>query len=492
MIRLSAVLLAALAVNVASAAGPLEFHLTFDAKARPAPFTGRVYVTLTPAEPTGLQKWPNWFSPQPGFARDVVNWKPGEKLAFDKSALGYPVSLDKVKKGTWTVQAVMDTHPDHINFSAAPGNVWAAKRLELDPATTGPVALHLDKVYQEPAFKETDRVKLVDVESRLLSDFHKRPTRLRAAVILPESYAKEPARRYPAVYEIPGFSGTHRGALSRAPSITKRDDVEVLHVMLDPSCHHGHHVFTDSANNGPAGRALIEELIPAIEAKFRAIPKPEARLLTGHSSGGWSSLWLQVTYPTYFGGCWSTAPDPVDFRDFQRINVYRPGENMFTDRDGQKRPIARKDGKPVLWYKTFSDMEEVMGHGGQLAAFEAVFSERGPDGKPRRLWDRKTGAIDPEVAKSWEKYDIRLVMERNWDTLGPKLAGKVHVYMGDLDTFYLDGATRLLKESQEKRQGGAVVELFPGKDHSSLMSGELRKRIAREMAAKLRAAKVVD
>jgi S-formylglutathione hydrolase FrmB len=347
-------------------------------------------------------------------------------------------------------------------------------------------------VYEERPFKETDRVKLVDVESKLLTAFHKRPTRMRAGVILPESYAKEPARRYPVVYEIPGFSGTHHSALRQPASVTKRDGVEVLHVVLDPSCHHGHHVFADSANNGPVGRALIEELIPAIESKFRAVAKPEARLLTGHSSGGWSSLWLQVTYPDYFGGCWSTAPDPVDFRDFQRIDVYRPGENMFTDASGQKRPLARRGEKPVLWYRDFSDMEEVMGHGGQLASFEAVFSDRGADGKPRRLWDRKSGAIDPDVAKSWEKYDIRLVLERNWAALAPKLSGKVHVYMGDLDTFYLEGATRLLKESQARLKSNLVVELFPGKNHSNLMSTELRQRVSREMAARLRAAKVAE
>ena len=156
----------------------------------------------------------------------------------------------------------------------------------------------------------------------------------------------------------------------------------MIHVVLDPNCHHGHHVFADSANNGPYGKALIEELIPAIEKRFRAIPRPAARLLTGHSSGGWSSLWLQVTYPDFFGGVWSTAPDPVDFRDFQRIDLYRAGENMFADARGVPRPIARRGTEPVLFYKPFSDMEVVMGHGGQLASFEAVFSERGDDGYP--------------------------------------------------------------------------------------------------------------
>jgi hypothetical protein len=493
MPRLAAAFATLLLLPPAFAAGPLEFHLRFDPKAHGRPFTGRVYVLLVKGTPDGLQGGVNWFNPQPTFARDVKAWKPGEAVVIDKSAIGYPVTLDKVAKGKWTVQAVMDLHSDHKSFAAAPGNVWGSVTKELDPATAGPVALTLDRVYEEEPFEESDRVKLVEIQSRLLTAFHGRPTRMRAAVLLPESYAKAGDRKYPVVYEIPGFGGALRVAHDLVDSgVTRRDGVEVLHVLLDPGCRHGHHGFADSANNGPVGRALTEELIPAIEAKFRAVDRPEGRLVTGHSSGGWSSLWLQVTYPDFFGGCWATAPDPVDFRDFQGINLYRAGENMFTDRDGRRRPLARRGKTPLIWYKGFSDMEEVIGHGGQLAAFEGVFSERGEDGRPRRLWDRRTGAIDPYVAKSWERYDIRLVLERNWERLAPKLAGKIHVYMGDLDSFYLEGATALLKESLARLKSDAVVELFPGKDHRTLMSTDLRRRIAREMGRQLRAGKVVE
>ena len=214
--------------------------------------------------------------------------------------------------------------------------------------------------------------------------------------------------------------------------------------MLDPGCRLGHHVFADSANNGPVGRALVEELIPVIEEEYRGLGTADARFVTGHSSGGWSSLWLQVAYPDVFGGVWSLSPDPVDFRDFQRIDLTRPGVNLFSDDDGKPRPLARAGGKPLLYFKPFSDMETVMGHGGQLASFEAVFSPRGADGRPRPLWDRATGAVDPETARAWEKYDIRRKLEREWKTLGPKLAGKLHVYTGAEDTFYLEGAVRLL------------------------------------------------
>jgi S-formylglutathione hydrolase FrmB len=492
---LPALVVAALIVHPGWAAEPLAFHLTFDPKAHPGPFTGRVYVLLFANDTPALAGGPDWIRPEPFFARDVKGWRPGEVVVVDRTDLGHPAALNRVAKGTWTVQAVMDVTPDCHRFTQAPGNVWTVTRsVALDPASTGPVKLKLDRVWREPPFKETERVKLIEVESKLLTAFRKRPTRLRAAVLLPASHAKEPARKYPVVYEIPGFSGDHRLiSWARMRNATNVAGVDMLHVMLDPDCHHGHHVFADSANNGPCGKALIEELIPALEKRFRGIGKPGARFVTGHSSGGWSSLWLQVAYPDFFGGCWSTSPDPVDFRDFQRINLYRKGENMFTDREGKKRPIARSGQRVLRWYRGFSDMEEVFGHGGQLASFEAVFSERGAEGQPKRLWDRRTGVIDPEVAKSWEKYDIRLVLERNWKTLGPKLAGKLHVYMGAEDNFYLEGATRLLGEALKKLKSDAKVEVMPGYDHSSLLFTQtlaIHKRIAREMAAKFRAARL--
>jgi S-formylglutathione hydrolase FrmB len=258
---------------------------------------------------------------------------------------------------------------------------------------------------------------------------------------------------------------------------------DLIRVVLDPDCGTGHHVFADSATNGPRGKALVEEFIPYLEKTFSLVADPPARLLNGHSSGGWSSLWLQVTYPDFFGGTWSTSPDPVDFRDFQRIDIYAPGENMYRDRKGDRRPIARMGGQATIFYDSFSRMEEVIGHGGQLGSFEAVFSPVGTDGNPRKLWNRASGAIDPEVAKAWETYDIRLVLERGWPTLGPKLAGKIHVITGSLDTFYLEGAAQLLKVSLDALKSDAVVEIVPERDHSTILDSKLAERIDREIKA---------
>lgn len=465
----------------------LEFQLTYSSEVTPEPFTGRVYVMLFKNEVKRLQPGPNWFKPEPFFARDVKNWRAGESLTIGAEALAYPVPLNKVQPADYSIQAVMDFGRG-LSFSNALGNGYSQTvHRHLDPASGGVVKLHLDQVYKERPFVETDRVKLVDIESKLLTAFHGRSVHLRAGVVPPASFGRT-NKRYPVVYEIPGFSGNHFMAFgAERRNATDVAGAEMIWVMLDPNCPLGHHVFADSANNGPYGEALITELIPAIEKKYRGIGEPRGRFLTGHSSGGWSSLWLQVTYPDFFHGVWSTAPDPVTFRDFQRIDLYRPGENMFRDANGRPRPIARMSGKPILWYQGFSDMEEVIGHGGQLASFEAVFSPRGADGKPRRLWDRRTGAIDTEVARSWEKYDIRLVLERNWRTLGPKLAGKIHVYMGDQDTFYLEGATAMLKETLARLGSDAVVELFPGRHHGDLIDSKLRARMNREMAGRVQA-----
>ena len=486
----AALLLAAVICRPASAgaARPLEFHVAFDRAVSSEPFTGRVYVLLSQKEFTEPPSGPNWFHPEPFFAVDVRNWKPGETLTVGADALGYPGPLTGLAPGTYYAQAVMDFDRGGRSFAAAEGNGYGRPvKAELDSKAGGAVDLTVDQVYHARAFAETDRVKLVDVESKLLTAFYGAPTHVRAGVVLPKSFAAQPERRYPVVYEIPGFGGTHFGAFGAADrNATDLAGAEAVWVVLDPSCRLGHHVFADSANNGPVGRALVEELIPVIEEEYRGLGTADARFVTGHSSGGWSSLWLQVAYPDVFGGVWSLSPDPVDFRDFQRIDLTRPGANLYTDADGKPRPLARTRGKPLLYFKPFSDMETVMGHGGQLASFEAVFSPRGADGRPRSLWDRKDGAVDPETARAWEQYDIRLKIEREWKTLGPKLAGKLHVYTGAEDTFYLEGAVRLLQQSLKDLGSDAEIEIVPGKDHSSLVDRKMRERIAREMGEAFR------
>lgn len=464
-----------------------RFEVSFSRAVRSEPFSGRVYLFFSRLQ-RGPRHGPDWFQPEPFVARDVVDWQPGDPLVFDARRAGellaYPAPLDRLDLAGALVQAVARFNPHERRVGTGPGNGYSASRTLVAGSQGEVLSLTIDTLVPEERFTETRWTKLLEVESKLLSEFHGRPVKLRAAILLPASYYDRPQRRYPTIFEIPGFGGTHFGAIRNEPVREQNEHgVEFLRVTLDPSCPLGHHVFADSANNGPVGRALVEELLPEFERRFRSIPSPTARFLTGHSSGGWSSLWLQVTYPETFGGVWSTAPDPVDFRDFQRIDIYAPRANVYFDEQGAPRPLVRMRGRVAVWFRDFDRMEQVLGHGGQLHSFEAVFSPHGADGRPVRLWDRATGAVDPAVARAWRKYDIRLLLEENWPALGPKLAGKLHVIAAGEDNFYLEGAARLLKQSLAALGSDAIVEIIPGRDHMNLLTRELRDRIRAEMAS---------
>ena len=492
------VALAALLLHVGlffpAAAEDWRFAVKFAESVHKEPFTGRVYIFFNNgSEP---RRDSGWFSPGQFIARDVRNCKPGETVELasgDQTVLAYPKPLATLKLAKESAQAVIRFNPFEREVGSGPGNGYSQViKVELPSASARPPVLIVDHIVPPKQFVETETRKEFFAHSKLLSDFYGRDVSLSAAVFLPKSYRTSSTTRYPTLFIIPGFGGTHYVTRSQR-FVEESGGVEFLRLVLEPSCPLGHHVFADSANNGPVGQALVTEFLPAFDQAFRTVADPRARFLTGHSSGGWSSLWVQVSHPDDFAGTWSTSPDPVDFRDFQQIDIYQPGTNMYVDSKGENRPLARFGLQPVLYYRNFCEMEDVLGPGGQLMSFEAVFGPSAPsaDGsavttgirQPRPLWDRKTGAIDPTIAKAWEQYDIHLVLERNWEHLAPKLAGKLHVFMGTEDTFYLEGATRLLKQSLEKLKSDAVVELIPGKNHMSLLDRKLSERIQKEMAA---------
>lgn len=471
-----------LCVASAPAAETPAFVVTLDAKVETEPVSGRVYVFLSRQPAAAPIRGPNWFHPEPFFGVDVQQFKPGDQVTLADNADGFPQQLSKLPGGRYRVQAVLDHSFDAQHHAAGAGNFHSrVVTWNHDPQKPAKLELLLDQVIQPRPFRETELVKEVVLESKLLSQFHQRKVVMRCAVKLPPSYHKQPNQRYPVLLVIPGFSGSHR----RTAPVDAPSEVEIIQVLLNGQCKWGHHVFADSATNGPRGTALVRELIPHLDQKFRTVAAPTARFLTGISSGGWSSLWLQVAYPDDFGGVWSVAPDPVDFRDFQRVNLYAdPPLSLYFDEQGKKRPLARRGDEPILWYADFAKMDDVLKRGGQLRSFEAVFSPLNEQGLPQKLWDRETGRIDPKVAQAWRKYDIRLKLENNWEALQPKLAGKISVHMGDKDTFYLEGATRLLRESLSRLGSDARITIVPGANHFSIWSGELKRQIRKELANK--------
>lgn len=479
--------------------GPLRFVVSFPASVRSQAVSGRVLLFLgKTASPEPRSAGNLSLTPPPVYAIDVTNLPPGSNVVFTPDrfrapdALAFPVRPDRLEPGTYHAQALFDLDTTARDLNAGPGNLYSRPvRCELAGGRGGTIALSADQVINPRAPKDTDWVKLVEMRSRRLSEFHGRDVFLRAGVVLPAGFATNTTRRYPAVYVVPGFGGRHTSAWSWPDSGSARGwregrPVPHLRVVLDPDMPLGHSVFANSANNGPVGDALVHELIPEIERRFRGLADPAARLVTGHSSGGWGSLWLQVAYPDVFGGCWSTAPDPVDFRAFQTVNIYEDLNGLWT-REGQPRPVARTREKVLMTLQQLQHYEHVVGYGGQLDSFDAVFSPRGTDGRPQALIHKLTGDIDRRVAEHWKQYDIRLVLERNWATLGPRLKGKIHVIAGGWDTFYLDGAAVRLRDFLGTTDYGGYVELRPG-DHGSFLTEPVRDRIEREMTARLKAA----
>ena len=453
--RLSVAILTALSCACAWA---VRFEVAFPAGVMEGEFTGKcvVYLSTGRSEP---RFGPNWFNPQPMYSKEFEKIAPGDAMVIDNSAIGFPGTLSALKPGEYTVQAVVDRNLGGREIGTSPGNLFSKPQRVTIDGSTGTIKLVCDQVAPDDRFQDTNAIKAARMRSDLLSKFYERPTIMRAAVVLPASWTPTGTETYPVIYSVPGFGGTFLSYSGRSErGGTVRDGEEFIMVHLDPTVPTGHCVFADSANNGPWGAALVKEFIPFIEKTYRGFGKPEGRFVTGHSSGGWSSLWLQVTYPEFFGGTWSTSPDPVDFRDFQQIDLYRKGVNMFTDEAGKPRPIARRGDDPILFYKQFSDMERPI-RGEQLGSFEAVFSPKGKDGKPVQLWNRTTGAVNNDVAEAWRKYDIGHILRSNWKTLGPKLKGKLHIYMGTQDTFYLEGATELLQKDLKALGSDAIVEL---------------------------------
>jgi S-formylglutathione hydrolase FrmB len=457
----------------AAAAPPTAnaFKIQFDAKLEPKPYSGRVYVALTtkPGQEPRLQMG-DWFGGNQVLAQDVEELAQGGTVTIDDSSLGFPHELADLGGGEYFVQAVARRSLDSPKPGEGAGDLYSKPvKIRFAPGDekAGAIVLALTETVVETPFQESDRVKYFEMVSPSLSKFHGREMKLRAGVVLPAGPAGQGPQ--PTVYFITGFGGDHRNAQWLGRMIPAGSNV--LLVVPDPTCALGHSVFADSANNGPWGQALVNELIPAVEKQFQGAQNPARRYVTGISSGGWSSLWLQITYPDVFNGCWSHCPDPVDLRDFQRIDLYAKNANLYRDEHGERRALARLGGDVRLWYDDFVRQETVMGPGGQIHSFEAVFSARDAEGNPELMFDRETGSVNPTVAKSWEKYDIRLVLERSWQTLGPKLAHKLHIYAGGVDTFYLEGAVKLLQQSLTALGSDAEVLIVPGMPHTIYQPG---------------------
>ncbi len=467
------------------------------------PVTGRAYVILTrddqrePRQQVGVRGAPFWGTEVRGMAGgDEVTLVPG-----GDGVIGHPLAdFSSVPPGDYTVQAFLNVFTTfhradghvvemHLNSGAgqspwrAPGNAMSEpQRVTIGSRGGETIRLTLDGVIppidpvpeggslqQGNPPDRGDLVRFVKIRSEALSAFWGQDMYIGANVLLPSDYDANPGRRYPVLYltgHFPGgrapngFGDATDPRRGRNEGFTEfwqaPDSPRMILVSVrdaNPYYDTGHSV--NSPNVGPYGDAFTQELIPFLEEQFRILPQPDARVLAGGSTGGWEALAIQIFNPEFFGGTWGWCPDPVDFNAYQIVNVYQD-DNAYEDVDGWtrvERPNNRRpDGTIVSTIRQEMGYERAIGpngrSGGQWAIWEALFSPVGPDGYAAPIWDRVTGEIDHEVAEYWrDKWDLNQHLLNNWSATGTSLSGKLHITVGDMDSYYLNNAVELMEES---------------------------------------------
>ncbi len=440
------------------------------------------------------------------FGVDVEQLPTGKPIIIDAATVGYPIEhLSDVPAGDYILQAVFNIYeqfhlasgallelpPDRgegQQWNSKPGNPYSKpQQMRLDPQNKNQVIrIALDQVIAPPSsdpIKDAQAdgsdkwLRYVRIRSALLSKFWGQDVYLGAWVLLPDGWAEHPAAHYPLIVYQDHFHRNFRAGIAFRTKPEKPDPKSpgkidygykffedwtsgrlprVLIVYIqDANPYYDDSYDVNSANVGPYGDALTQEIIPQIEKQFRAIGQGWARATYGGSTGGWESLASQIFYPDFYNGTWSSCPDPVDFHAYQNVDLYRDKNAYFRSAGFGTIPIAemrQPDGSIVAEMEPANRREYVFGTRGRSAeqfdAWQAIFSPAGPDGYPKPVYDKRTGVVDPDVVHYWhDHYDLTAILQRDWPTIGPKLEGKLHLAAGDADTWFLNNAVHLLQKA---------------------------------------------
>lgn len=441
------------------------------------------------------------------FGKNVEGMKPGDVIEFSSEDFGYPLeSLSDVPKGPYQVQALLHVYEtfelstghtvklpmdngEGQQWNRSPGNIYNLPvSMNLDENSTD-LSVTIDQVIppiEEP--QDTEWIKHIKMKSNKLSEFWGRDMYLGAHVLLPKGFDEHPEARYPLMIfhgHFPSDFGDWRTTPpdpNTEPVYSERFGVEgynliqqeeaykfyqrwiseefprfIIIEIQHPTPYYDDSYAVNSASQGPYGDAITHELIPFIEDKFRGIGEGWSRFLYGGSTGGWEALAVQVKYPDEYNGCFAACPDPIDFRAYCLTNIYEAENAYYYESQFRKIEVpGHRDnlGQINTTVKDYNHLELVLGDksrsGQQWDIWEATYSPQGADGYPKRIWDKYTGDIDHEVAAYWqENYDLRYILERDWSKLGEKLRGKIHIYCGDMDNYYLNNAVYLMEDFLE-------------------------------------------
>ncbi len=502
-------------------AGPFGFRIAVPPAHAKAPLDGRLLVIvsrLDGAEPRFQVN--DGVTGQPIFGTDVEGWAAGATQTIGADTVGFPVDrITDIPAGTYTVQALLhkyetfrrgDGHTVKMpmdrgegqQWNQAPGNLYSTPRtIAIDPKTSGPIDITLDQVIPPIAPpKDTKYIRHDRIQSALLTKFWGRPMHLGANVLLPEGWDTHPDARYPLFIYHGHFPYTVTGFRETPPDPTLKPDfserfqlagynrIQEEHayqlykdwtgpgfpraIMIEiqhPTPFYDDSYAVNSANSGPYGDAIMNELVPYIEKKYRGIGQGWARFTYGGSTGGWEAMAAQVFYPEAFNGAYIACPDPIDFRAYTVVDIYKDKNAYYLDDTWKKTPrpgLRNYLGHVRSTLKELNQLELALGtktrSGQQWDVWEATYSPVGPDGYPVRIFDKVTGVIDRKVAEYWrEQYDLTYILQRDWEKgLGKKLQGKLHIYVGDMDNYYLNNAVYLteafLKRTKNPPYDGEV------------------------------------
>lgn len=487
----------------------LRFGISFTSERSEQAIDGRLLLMISTDESQEprfqISDSPNT---QQIFGINVEGLKPGDVAVIDETVFGYPVKgIATIPVGEYWVQALLhryetfhraDGHTVKLpmdrgegqHWNRAPGNLFStSQKIKIDPQKNKMINIILDQeIPPIPEPDSTQYIRHVKIKSKLLTEFWGRPMYLGAHVLVPEGFDQHPEARYPLVifhghfpYSFDGFretppdpdlkpeyserfkwEGYNRTVQEYAYKFYRYWIAPDTPRMLIIQIQHANPYYDDSyavnsANLGPYGDAITYELIPYIEKKFRGIGQGWARFLYGGSTGGWEALAAQIFYPDEYNGCFAACPDPIDFRAYTIVNIYEHKNAYYvkgiwkrTPRPGRRNYL----GEVSCTLEETNHRELVLGtnsrSGDQWDIWQAVFSPVGEDGYPKPIWDKMNGVIDHSVVEYWrENFDLRYILERDWHKIGKKLKGKIHIYCGDMDNFYLNNAVYLMEEFLE-------------------------------------------
>ena len=435
------------------------------------------------------------------FAKNFSDWNANETLSVQDSedwatwSRTQECTFKDIPDGTYYIQFLWDQNFERLGINAA-GNIYSKKQ-EVKLTGSQTLTFKLSEIIE--AFKLVDHklLKLVNHKSDTLSRWWRKPVYERAAVLLPSKYYENPGKEYPIRYNVIWGFGSLTAVNNFVSDTTffnwwlSDEAPQIITVYLDGELN-GNIYHVDSDNKGPFGYSLINEFIPYIENLYRGTDSPVTRFTDGCSTGGWGSLALQLFYPETFNGVFSYSPDPVSYKQFFTLNMYKD-KNLFYNEFGYQRPVVRtRIDNAIVSMKDWTKLENVLGYSGtyidsdrNLGVLSTIFGPKGTDGKPIPLFDSQTGIIDPQAVASWSRYDLANYVKDNWATIGSKLQGKIYIWAGTQDPYFLNNGVRGFAENISELgnpKSEARIEFSPNGGHCDDYSN---RRVLEQIVKKL-------